>query len=198
MRNVLFCLAFASSFSGCNDDNLLGGMSDMTVVLDLTPEKDLAMRVPDGVSCGNMTCNAPQVCCVKPGMGGTTSSCQAPGTCGDGGAEVMCDGPEDCPTAMKNCCANAKFSLGGGDAAPMAPGANAAWGSDAACPAGVDLNAQVLHTKLCHTADDCLNYMGSTPLGNANFDGCCESTQAPGVKFCAPTMFMGANRYTCN
>ena len=72
-----------------------------------------------------------------------------------------------------------------------------ACGTDTACPAGVDLNAQVLHTKLCHTAADCAGYMGSTPLGNANFDGCCESNQAPGVKFCAPTQFMGGNRYTC-
>ena len=151
MRNLILCLAFL----GCNDDNLLGGMSDLTVIQDLTVLKDMAMRLPDGVSCGNMTCNAPQVCCVKPGMGGTMSSCVTPGTCGDGGA-------------------------------------------DAACPAGVDLNAQILHTKLCHTADDCLNYMGSTPFGNANFDGCCTSTQAPGIKFCAPLQFMGANRYTCN
>jgi hypothetical protein len=195
MRNLVLCLFV---FGGCSDDNLMGNMSDLSVLNDLTPVVDLSMRMPDGVTCGNMTCNSPMVCCIKPGAGGTTSTCEAPGACGDGGAEVMCDGPEDCPSTMHNCCANAKFSLGAGDAAPMAQGANAACGSDAACPAGVDLAAQVLHTKLCHTTADCAGYMGSTPLGNADFDGCCTSDQAPGVKFCAPTQFMGGNRYTCN
>jgi hypothetical protein len=194
MRNLILCLAFL----GCNDDTLMGGMSDMTVIQDLTPLKDMAVRMPDGVSCGNMTCNNPQVCCAKPNMGGVDYMCANPGACGDGGAELMCDGPEDCPSGMPNCCADAHFTLGGGDAAPMATGANAACGSDNACPAGVDLTAQVLHTKLCHTAADCAGYSGSTPLGNADFDGCCESNQAPGVHFCAPLQFMGANRYTCN
>jgi hypothetical protein len=193
MRNLVLCLGLLA----CNDDNLMGGMSDMTVLPDLSPVIDMAMRQPDGVTCGNQTCNSPMVCCVKPGAGGTTAMCAAPGTCGDGGAEVMCDGPEDCPASMHNCCANAKFSLGVGDAAPMAQGANAACGSDAACPAGVDLAAQELHTKLCHTAADCVGYSGSTPLGTTDFDGCCMSDQAPGVKFCAPTQFMGGNRYTC-
>ncbi len=195
MRTLILGLALFAS--GCNDDNLMGGMSDMTVIQDLTPTKDMAMRLPDGVTCGNATCNSPQVCCAKPGTGGVSYMCTTPGTCGDGGAELMCDGPEDCPSAMPNCCATAKFSLGMGDAAPVPQAANAACGSDSACPGGIDLAAQELHTKLCHTSTDCDGYMGSTPLGNLAFDGCCTSTQAPGVQFCAPKQFMGANRYTC-
>lgn len=199
MRNLILCLALPSLYvAGCNDDNLMGGMSDMTVVLDLTPEKDLAMRVPNGVTCGSSTCTGSQVCCATPETGGVNYACNAPGSCGDGSAQLMCDGPEDCPSAMPNCCADAHFQLGMNDAAPMATGANAACGSDAACPAGVDLGNQVLHTKLCHAASDCVNYSGSTPLGTLAFDGCCTSNMAPGVQFCAPTQFMGANRYTCN
>jgi hypothetical protein len=197
MRNLVLCLALFA----CNDDNLMGGMSDMTVIHDLTPIIDMAMRLPDGVMCGGSVCNAPQVCCVKPSMGGTTAMCGASGSCGDGGAELMCDGPEDCPATMHNCCATAKFSLSGTDAAPMAQGANAACGSDAACPAGVDLAASELHTKLCHTAADCVGYSGTVPIiGAADFDGCCTSTQAPGIQFCAPSnlmTFMGRMLYTC-
>jgi hypothetical protein len=176
----------------------MGGMSDLTVIQDLTVLKDMAMRVNDGVQCGTKTCAMSQVCCASPGMGGPSYACNTPGSCGDGSAQLSCDGPEDCPMSMPNCCADAHFSLGMGDAAPMATGANAACGTDAACPAGVDLGAQVLHTKLCHVASDCANYSGSTPLGTTAFDGCCTSNQAPGIQFCAPTMFMGANRYTCN
>ena len=202
MRNLILCLAPIVFLGGCNDDNLMGGMSDMTVLPDLLNEKDMAMRVPNGVVCGTKTCNDPQVCCAMPGMGGVNYSCMASGSCGDGSAQLSCDGPEDCPSAMPNCCADAHFSLSMTDALPMVAGANAACGTDQACPAGVDLAGGVLHTKLCHTAGDCAGYTGTVPiLGNAAFDGCCTSNQAPGIQFCAPTQLMtvmGRMLYTCN
>jgi hypothetical protein len=184
MRNLSLCLLV--TFAGCNDDNL-GGMSDMTFLPDLTPVADLSMRVPDGVTCGNMTCNTPMVCCVKPGMGGmATTMCTAPGTCGDGGAELMCDGPEDCSLASPNCCVTASFTTVDMGATPGA--ANGACASDAACPASAEVvgNQGTLHTKLCHTAGDCVNYSGMTAFGTFDFTSCCTAPQAPGLHFCAP------------
>jgi hypothetical protein len=201
MRKFALLLALVIP-AACNDDNL-GGKTDMAIPADLaaSPSPDLYMRVADGVTCGSSTCNSPQVCCVKPnGSGGATSMCVAAGSCGDGGASESCDGPEDCSTGQPNCCATARFSLGKGDMGFTPEGADAICASDADCMASVDLTAGELHTKLCHTASDCVGYSGMVPvLGQSDFDGCCTSTQAPGVKFCAPTQAAGfIMGVTCN
>jgi hypothetical protein len=195
MRNLIFLVALAGA--GCNDDNL-GGMSDMTVLPDLSPVKDLAMRMPNGIACGTSTCNDPQVCCVRPGMGGGMASlmCMAPGSCGDGGAELMCDGPEDCPVTTGNCCITAKLTTVDMGAIPNA--ANAACASDADCPASADIAGSMatIHSKLCHVAGDCAGYSGTTAFGTFDFTSCCTAPQAPGLHFCAPSqvtaLLMGA------
>jgi hypothetical protein len=198
MRNLVLCSALIA-ITGCNDDNLMGGM-DMVFVPDMTGF-DMAMKVPDGVTCGNMTCASPQVCCLTPNGNMISAACGASGSCGAMAGELECDGPEDCVSASAgNCCATAAFSLGAGDMGPMPEGANASCGSNADCAPGVDLNAGELHTKLCHKESDCDGFSGSTPLGNADFDGCCESDMAPGIAFCAPKQFMtiqGRRLYTC-
>jgi hypothetical protein len=199
MRNLVLSCAALFAISGCNDDNLLGGM-DMVFVPDMAGV-DLAVKMPNGVTCGSDTCMSPEVCCLTPSGMTVSTMCAASGSCGNMSGELACDGPEDCVSASAgNCCATAKFSLGAGDMGPMPEGADAVCGSDSDCAAGVDLNAGELHTKLCHKESDCTGYTGDTPLGSADFNGCCTSDQAPGVSFCAPKQFMtiqGRRLYTC-
>lgn len=58
-----------------------------------------------GVVCGSTTCTTGEVCCASgdPDVGFMLSCVK--GTCPDGGAALKCDGPEDCPTGAKICCA---------------------------------------------------------------------------------------------
>jgi hypothetical protein len=51
-----------------------------------------------GVTCGPLTCNPGQDCCVQ----GAGQTCVAPGTCT--GVVFACDGSEDCTTAGQVCC----------------------------------------------------------------------------------------------
>jgi hypothetical protein len=197
MRNLVLCVALL----GCNDDNLMN-TNDLSMSVDLLKGPDMTMLVPNGVSCGNQTCAVGSVCCVTPGSGSANFMCKSSGSCGDGGATLACDGPEDCSSSSPDCCATAKFMLGQGDMGGVTPqGADAMCTADAACPASVDLTAGELHTKLCHTAGDCVGYSGMLPLvGAADFNGCCTSAQAPGIQFCAPTQFMklmGMTLYNC-
>lgn len=195
VRFALLCALSLAAVPSCNEDTL-GIMSDLSLLPDLSPTSDMAMRVPDGVSCGQQTCNAPQVCCIRAGANNTVlTMCSAPGTCGDGGAEAMCDGPEDCAATSPNCCATAKFMLSSMDAGAATPTA-ADSSCLASCVPSVDLQAGELHTKLCHVAEDCVGYAGNVLGLNANFDGCCTSQRAPNVHFCAPKQYAG-QFYTC-
>jgi hypothetical protein len=202
MRNLFLTCALILFTPACSDDNLMGGQSDMHAPIDMANGADLAMRVPNGVMCGNSTCNSPQVCCFEPSAGGFSPMCVASGTCVDGGVQLVCDGPEDCAISTPDCCAVAKFSISNDDAGTFDPqGANAMCASDADCPASVNLQACELHTKLCHSAADCAGYSGTVPfLGAADFTGCCSNQQTGDLHFCAPTQFMkfmGMTYYTC-
>jgi hypothetical protein len=203
MRNLRLALfALVAALPACNEDNLSPNHGDMSIAPDLLPGRDLAMRVNDGVQCGSgtnvTTCTGSQVCCIKQSGTGATFMCVNPGTCGDGGAEAMCDGPEDCPSASPNCCVTVTATLSMMDGGTPTPtGANAMCTAD--CPATAELGTGdiTLHSKLCHTTDDCAGYMGTTPLGSGDFDGCCSSAMAPGIHFCAPSRFAGARTYQC-
>ncbi len=205
MNKLSFCFAFALLAPACNSDNLLGGMSDMTVPPDLLISADMTMRVPDGVQCNGAACLSPKVCCITPNAAGTgaTEACVAAGSCGDGGVSEACDGPEDCGSATPDCCATASFTVGTMDMGGFTPkAAMAACLSDAACPASATIVGSdgSINTKLCHTAADCLNYSGTAPIiGTADFSACCSAPMAPDLHFCAPTLLTTIIKgATCN
>src|SRR5262245_24753832 len=147
---ALFALAFAS----CGDDN--SNQPDMTILPDFAMSIDMAMLVPDGIKCGSNTCSTSMVCCLKPGGGMTVQySCMAPGTCGDGGAEARCDGPEDCPG--KICCVNARLRAAA-DGGVAGGGGNSMCVSD--CEPQVAPDFSSAQTKLCKQESDCAGYEG--------------------------------------
>lgn len=176
--------------AGCGDDTTTA--PDMSMP-DLAPGPDLAMRTPDGVSCGQMTCPAGQSCCVMTSNNMVTgASCIAPnGQCS--GSTLACDGPEDCGGGTGSgqyCCGTIQFSGGGPDAG--APTFN---GGSAMCTSTCNFNfgSGSVTTRLCHQDVDCTGLTG--PLGTM-LDKCCTSTQAPGMHFCANTFGMGTG-ITC-
>jgi len=63
------------------------------------------------ITCGDLTCTAPDVCCVSTGgPGGASSTCTAADGCA--GAVAACDGPEDCPDTGA-CCGSFRGSACG-------------------------------------------------------------------------------------
>jgi hypothetical protein len=174
-----FALCALLLVAGCGDDTTNAG-PDMTMP-DLMPGPDMAVRVPDGVSCGSMTCAVGQSCCVTVSGTTPTSTCiTAGGNCG--GATLACDGPEDCSSSMQYCCGMITFS-GGGNPDAGSPMFN---GGNSSCSGTCDFNftqgpPNKVTTRLCHADVDCT---GLTGFGQ-NLDKCCSSTQAPGLHFCA-------------
>jgi hypothetical protein len=74
-----------------------------------TKASDTAMPMEDaaGIKCGDKVCGMGQVCCASGDPdSGFMLTCAT--SCPDGGAELKCDGPEDCPTGAKICCAEVK------------------------------------------------------------------------------------------
>jgi hypothetical protein len=100
---------------------------------DASPETDAGV----GVSCGPEFCDpGTEKCCVQAEQGGgTTETCIPTGDNCAGGADLTCDGPEDC-ASPEVCCGSL---VGGGGAACAAV-------ED--CDGAGDL-------ILCGTADDC-------------------------------------------
>jgi hypothetical protein len=176
MRQTLALCVLLMAAAGCGDDT--NGGPDMSMPLDMTAGPDMAVRVPNGVACGGMTCSTSQSCCVQV-MGMTpTSSCIAAGGQCAGGAVLACDGPEDCSSASKYCCGTIKFMQGNPDG-----GTPVFNGGDAMCTATCDFSfgQSQVKTRLCQADVDCA---GLTAFGMA-VDKCCSSAQAPGIKFCA-------------
>jgi hypothetical protein len=181
MRTLV--LACALLAAGCGDDT--NGTPDMSMP-DLAPGPDLAVRMPDGVSCGSATCPVGQSCCVQ-AMGMTTSSmCISPGGACTG-AVLACDGPEDCGSAMPYCCGTIKFTGGTNpDAgAPMFQGGDAmcTMTCDASFTPGSGGSPTTVKTRLCKIDDDCAGL--SIGGGTIGLNKCCSSAQAPGLHFCA-------------
>jgi hypothetical protein len=181
MRQTLALCALLLA-AGCGDDTNAG--PDMSAPLDMTAGPDMAMRVPDGVSCGTMNCAIGQSCCVQPSGMTATQMCIAPNGACPGGGVLACDGPEDCSTGNPYCCATVKFTQGGPDA-----GAGNVTGGDSMCTMTCDASFTPgsLKTRLCKVDSDCT---GLNILGQVNLDKCCSTTMAPGKHFCAAP-FMG-------
>ena len=179
MRTTLaLCTIFLVAVAGCGDDN--NGSADMSMPVDMTPPPDMSLN---GVICGSKSCSVGQDCCVTVdnSTGATTATCIASGGTCSGGAELTCDGPEDC-TSSQFCCGMLTFS-GGTDADAGAPMFN---GGNSSCAATCDFNTNYpttptnVTTRLCHFDPDC---SGLQVFGNAT--KCCSSTMAPGLHFCA-------------
>lgn len=183
MRQTITLVALLAC-AGCGDDNKKVG-PDMSMALDLAPGADMAMRVPDGVACGAMTCPVGQNCCVAAsGTAATGAMCiAAGGTCS--GAVLACDGPEDCSNGSSPfCCGTINFTGGTPDGgAPMFNGGNAS------CTGSCDFTfgGSSVKTRLCHADMDCT---GLTAFGMA-LDKCCSSTMAVGLHFCAAPLAAG-------
>ncbi len=185
MRNlVASCALLLVAVGGCGSDQGNGG-PDMSMPLDLAPGPDMAVRMPDGVTCGKMTCPVGQSCCVMAsGTMTTGSSCiAAGGQCS--GAVLACDGPEDC-SGMQLCCGTIQLTGGNPDGGtPMFNGGNAMCA--ATCDAQIMLGANGTPTgattRLCQADIDCTGL--STLGGTLMLNKCCSSTMAPGLHFCA-------------
>ena len=84
-----------------------GTATDTTTTTDGSGTDTASSGDTAGVECGAETCKTGEVCCVTPTDGGVDQKCAA--SCGDGGATLACDGPEDCPSgAASICCATLK------------------------------------------------------------------------------------------
>jgi len=204
MRNLMMASLSLVLFSACGDDST---PPDMTVpadlsIPDLLPPRDLTTFDFKGVTCttatGPTTCDEnTQECCLMVQGTSAAGMCVAKNSCNkDAGASLMCDGPEDCTTGMPSCC----VSIGGTgdvDAGTIAGGSGQAVCSNN-CPgnAMIDLSGGFSATsKLCHVMADCkgykgvLDFMGPQTL---DFTLCCEAQQAPGFRFCAPSLIQTA------
>jgi hypothetical protein len=180
MRNPTLALCALVLCAGCGNETK--NAADMSMMPDLAPAADLAVRVPNGVACGNMTCMVGQDCCVTTsGNMASGATCVASASQCSGGSVLACDGPEDCNDGtMPYCCATIMLAGGGPDGGtPMFNG------GDSSCTAACNLGfgaGNSLTTRLCHSDTDC---MGLTiPITNQS-SVCCSSTMAPGLHFCA-------------
>ena len=178
MRQTLAFCVLILGVAGCGDDSNNAG-PDMSMPADLSLPPDMSLN---GVSCGSMTCSVGQSCCVTvSGTGTTSATCITAGGSCTGGAELKCDGPEDC-TASQFCCGTITFT-GGIDPDAGAPMFN---GGASACSGTCDFNLNQgpptqVTSRLCHFDADCA---GLTAFGQ-NLDRCCSSAMAPGLHFCA-------------
>lgn len=179
MRQTIALCALLLAGAGCGDDN--NGGPDMSMP-DLAVGADLAVRTPDGVACGGMTCSVGQSCCVMAsGQMTTSTTCIGAGGNCNGGAVLACDGPEDCGSGMQYCCGTIQFSGGTPDGGAVMFG-----GGNSSCTGSCDFTFQQgsVKTRLCHADVDCT---GLSAFG-MNLDKCCSSTQAPGLHFCAAAL----------
>lgn len=76
------------------------GMAAETTVTDTPAGEDTK-----GVTCGDKVCGTEETCCVSGNPDAGFKLACIKGACPDGGASLKCDGPEDCPTGAKICCA---------------------------------------------------------------------------------------------
>jgi hypothetical protein len=196
---VLFSLALGFVAVGCGDAAVVADMpiADLSMP-DLVPPRDLSMPDFSGVSCGSMTCGASQSCCIMgDGAGGFTAMCMPTGTCDtDAGGTLVCDGPEDCPAAMNECCIGVNGSgMMDADAGTTPTGSG---GSQCVHPCVAVINVDDsfnfdAHSRLCHTNADCQGLSGdinTTQFGNFKnqpFDRCCTAQQTQGFSVCLPS-----------
>jgi hypothetical protein len=176
---VLCCALF--SVAGCGDDTTAAKGGDMSVVVgDLSVGADLAVRKPDGVACGSMTCAVGENCCVATSNNTVSGETCIAASASCAGSTLECDGPEDCGT-NPYCCATLNLA-----AASVDGGLPSLAGGDASCKGTcgftVSTDLTTINTRLCHQDVDCagltLPFVGTALT-------CCSSTMATGLHFCA-------------
>ena len=151
---------------------------------DLAASQDFASNVDmAGVICGSMTCGEGVSCCASGNATTQTYACMD--TCGDGGVQVSCDGPEDCNGNA--CCATIQLVSGSASGEAMCSG-----GATMCSSGSVDLQKQQITTKLCHNAGDCAGYPGDLE----DYSYCCSYPNVS-YKFCGPSFADGYNGITC-
>jgi hypothetical protein len=193
MRKIIF--AFALLVAGCGSNS---SMHDMAMSIDMSIGPDMAMRVPNGVVCGNMTCAVGQECCATVANNMVTgASCMATG--GNCANAFTCDGPEDCTKPTDQCCGTIDLNVGGNaDAGITLAGGSSTCG---ACTASISLGGAVM-TRMCHSATDCMGFSTAVLGQTIAFDKCCTGG-GKSLQFCAPdpsviSGFTGtAPGYTC-
>ncbi len=180
-------LLFLAFVAGCGSDTVKMSPDMSVVVTDLAPGPDIAMRTPNGVACGNMTCAVGKECCVTVAnnMPSGATCIDAGGSC-QGGSVLACDGPEDCTSqSALYCCANIMFTQGGNaDAGPTYNGGSSLCIGTCA----IGLASGALTSRLCHADADCAGL--TIPVLNTP-SKCCSSTMAPGIHFCAANLGQG-------
>ena len=134
-----------------------------------------------GVVCGSEVCGTGQVCCASGDPdSGFMLACVTGMACPDGGAALKCDGPEDCPTGAKICCAEVAVE-GSGFACTFKTGVAECRGTcNTMVPASCPNTATV---RRCQKHADCTE---------AETTNCCEfSSGGSTAKFCTPDWMTG-------
>jgi len=176
-------VAIALACGACGDDD---GKSDLSLGKDFSAAAvDFANSPFAGVHCGDMSCPDQQVCCVRPSGQSFHEACESTVSCMAGGAAAVCDGSEDCPAGMTDCCAQVMFMRTGPNTAVPSGGSSACVN---ACAASVlaDSNTITFNSKLCHLNSDCNGFMGDIYGTQVPFDGCCYRPEID-LRFCAPS-----------
>ena len=109
MRSVVLALALVGAAcssspkpGGDGGSGGAGGVADLAA----SGPPDLAPRSTNGIACGAIACTTMlQFCCSADS--GRTGDCQQTQNPMCGTTSFYCDGPEDCPPADKECCAEA-------------------------------------------------------------------------------------------
>jgi hypothetical protein len=201
--SAIFCFVAL----GCHDERMnhdLGSgdlltTPDGSVSLDASSSQDssapsdLSEANHTGIECGTMTCNIGSTCCVVPDVQRQTSQskCMSGTQCAVGAIPATCDGPEDCPQEAGNCCVNLIL----GNQNQISGSASCT----ASCPGSITASSSgdTLQTKFCHMPSDCAGFRGSTPLGDQDFDACCNFMGIP-FQFCAPIALRNStSKITC-
>jgi hypothetical protein len=199
MRKItLASLALLSCVAAACGSN--PGVHDMGMA-DMSLGPDMAMKMPNGVACGQMTCAVGKECCVSVANNMVTGA-----TCIDSGgmcngSALACDGPEDCnKNATDVCCSTINFmTSGNADAGITFTGGKSTCGS---CTAMLGFTS--LTTRLCHSGADCTNFSATLLGQKLTFDKCCsQGSTTGGLQFCAPDpstisgLTGGMAGYTC-
>ena len=140
--------ADATADTGAKTDSAVDSATSETTTTDTgTTEEDAA-----GIKCGDKVCGMGQVCCASGDPDSGFMLACATGSCPDGGSTISCDGPEDCPTGAKICCAEVKVE-GSGLMCTFKTGVAECRGTCASkIPTGCPDSATV---RRCHGPADC-------------------------------------------
>jgi hypothetical protein len=148
MRIFVVMLLVAGCGKGSSSGDGGGGTHDLTLPSDLAQATGDMVHPLAGITCGNMQCAATaQYCCTADS--GDTGTCDAVNDFNCTHTFFYCDGPEDCPPALGECCVE------NGSASCMTPGNCATMGG----------------TLMCHKLSDCASETGTKCCPNTSVKG---------------------------